>query len=193
MKLLSSTTTLLILLAACGGPSKPKAAAPTPAPMVETKPVVEEPPAPPEPPPPPPPMEWHASAQLAPVKGSKMPAVDVVFFQVEGEAGRARSSGAFEKLKAGKYHLVVHQGSECGAKASKAGGTLFDLSAEQLLVATRKEAPSFDVQSATIALDGEGSIVGHALVLPADKRGKLGAAVACGVIVGDAAAAATDE
>jgi hypothetical protein len=58
----------------------------------------------------------------------------------------------------------------------------------------RRELPSIDVESGALPLDGDSSIIGKALVLHADRRGKLGKAVACGLIVatGDGEGAAIE-
>lgn len=182
MKLHLVSTMPFVFLLACGGSSKKPVAA-KPQPTVTVKPVQKKPPPEPEPPPPPPPpKEWHATASVAAVKGVKMPAFEIAFDQTEGEPGRAHTSGAIEKLKAGTYRLVVHEGGTCGPKGDKAGAALVDLTQDAPLVATRKAFPSVDVESSAIALDGDGSIVGKAIVLHADKRGKPGKAVACGVI-----------
>jgi hypothetical protein len=173
----------LVFLLACGGTTTKKHVTVV-KPMPAARPVVKKPPPPPEPPPPPPPpMEWHATVRLEPVKGVRMPGFEIAFVQVEGEATRARTTAAIDKLKAGSYHLVVHDGSECGKKGEKVGAALIDLSADALLVAKKKELPSLDVESGALPLDGDSSIVGHAVVLHADKRGKLGKAVACGLVV----------
>lgn len=182
MKPSTFSTMSLVLLVACGGGAKPKPAAPRPtAPAPVARPV--EPAPEPAAPPPPPPMEWRASAQLAPLKGVKMAVVNVVFLQTEGESTSARSSTALDQLKAGSYHLAIHQGGECGPRATKIGALLVDLSAGALLVATKHAAPSIETNSVAIALDGDASIIGHTLVLHADKRGKPGKPVACGVVV----------
>ncbi|HVV86031.1 MAG TPA: hypothetical protein VHE35_23385 [Kofleriaceae bacterium] len=173
-----------LVLAGCGG-SKPKPATPAPVdPMPATTPAVEETePAPaPDPEPPPPPQQWQASAELVPIKGVKMPSFQIAFVQTEGESTHVRSAAAIEKLKKGSYHLVVHQGTDCGAKAAKAGVAMVDLTESNLLVATKTDMPSVDLENGATPLDGEGSIVGHALVLHADKHGKIGSAVACGII-----------
>jgi hypothetical protein len=181
------------LLVACGG-GKPRPAAPAPKPQPVARPVARKPPPAPEPPPPPPPpMEWFATARLDPVKGVRMPSFEIAFFQVEGEATRARTAAPIEKLKAGSYHLVVHEGGECGPKANKTGAVLVDLSQDGLVVAKRKQAPTIDVQSVAIPLDGEGSIIGRALVLHADKRGKPGNPVACGIVAAQGGGGDGDE
>lgn len=186
MKLPVLSTMSLVVVAACGGAAAPEPAAPRPAPKPAVRPVEATPVREPEPPPPPPPpMEWYASVRLAPVKGVRMAPVELALFQVEGESTRVRSLAPFG-VKAGTYHLVVHEGSECGPKGNKAGAVGLELTQDQPLVATRKVAPSVDLESRAIALDGEGSIVGHALVLHGDKRGRLGNPVACGVVVAGA-------
>jgi Cu/Zn superoxide dismutase len=183
-------TTILIsilAIAACGGkkpepkePAEPKEAAAEPAPAAETKPAEAEPPPAPEPPPPPTPKTWHAQAQLAPVKGAKLKGATVTFTQQEGGPVSVASTGWFDGIKAGKYHLLVHQNSDCGANATKAGKPI---SGADIPFAAAKGMDALAVdQVATIQLDGDTAIVGHTLVLHDDKRGKPGKALACGAI-----------
>ncbi|HEX7837423.1 MAG TPA: hypothetical protein VF469_08170, partial [Kofleriaceae bacterium] len=124
------TTLLISILAivACGGkkppPAEPKEpepeAAATPAAAGEDKPATEPEPAP-EPPPAPAPRASKAQADLAPNKGVRLKGTTVTFTQQAGQPVAVASAGWFEGLKAGKYHLVVHQGADCGKNAAKAG------------------------------------------------------------------------
>ena len=178
----------ILAIAACGG-KKPAPAQPTvpedsdsdsPPPVAETKKPPLEPAEPPAPPPPPPPKSWHAKADLAPVKGAKIKAATVTFAQEEGQQVAVGSTGWFTGMKAGKYHLVVHEAAACGPNATKAGKPM--ASADIPFTAT-KGMDSLSVGNvAAIQLDGDGAIVGHTLVLHDDKKGKPGKALACGAI-----------
>jgi hypothetical protein len=167
----------LLAIAACGGTkSEPAEPAPPPEQVAEPAP----PPAPPpEPEPPPPPMSWTAQAEMTPVKGAKIKGATVMFSQTEGKPVAVTSTGWFEGIKSGKYHLVVHEAAECGpnaTKVGKAGG------ADIQFVAT-KGMDAIDAEPVdTIQLDGDGTIVGRTLVLYDDKKGKPGKAMACGSI-----------
>lgn len=182
-------TTILIsilAIAACGGKKpapkepEPKEAEAEPPPPAETKPAEPEPAPAPEPPPPPPPKTWHAQAQLTPVKGARLKGATVTFSQQEGQPVSVASTGWFDGIKAGKYHLLVHQNSECGANASKAGKPI---AGADIPFAAAKGMDALSVDSvASIQLDGDTAIVGHVLVLHDDKRGKPGKALACGPI-----------
>ena len=185
------TTMLISILAfaACGGGKKPapkapeeaKEAEPEPAPVAD-KPAEPEPPPAPEPPPPPPPKTWHAQAQLTPVKGAKLKGATVTFSQQEGQPVSVASTGWFDGIKAGKYHLLVHQNSDCGANATKAGKPI---AGADIPFAAAKGMAGLDVaQVNAIQLDGDTAIVGHTLVLHDDKKGKPGKALACGPIAG---------
>lgn len=175
----------ILAIAACGGskppPEEPKEPEPEPAPAPEAKPAPEPEPAPaPEPPPPPPPKTWHAQAQLAPVKGVRIKAATVTLSQQEGEAVTLGSTGWFDGIKPGKYHLIVHEGAECGPNATKVGKAMFAADVP-FMVAKGTDALSVG-QVASIQLDGDGAVVGHTLVLHEDKKGKAGRALACGPI-----------
>jgi Cu/Zn superoxide dismutase len=177
----------ILAIAACGGskppPAEPKEPEPEPAPAPEAKPAPEPEPAPaPEPPPPPPPKTWKAQAQLAPVKGVKIKGVTVTFSQQEGEAVSIASAGWFDGIKPGKYHLIVHEGADCGANAAKAGKPMFGADVP-FMAAKGSEALEVG-QIASIQLQGDGAIVGHTLVLHDDKKGRAGKALACGPIAG---------
>jgi hypothetical protein len=142
--------------------------------------VVEEEEAPP---PPPPPQHFSARAELAPVKGVKLAPTAVLFYQTEDEPAQVQAETPFEGLKAGTYHLVVHEGGECGKNAALAGG-IWDVAEESRLqiVATRKTAATLPESTLDLMLYGEDTIVGRTLVLHADKKGAPGKPVACGAI-----------
>jgi hypothetical protein len=175
-----------LAIVACGGGKKPPPAAPKEpepepaAPVAETKPAPEPEPEPaPEPPPPPPPAALHAQAELAPVKGVKIKAVTVTFTQQGTDPVAIGSTGWFDGIKAGKYHLVVHGGDACGAKAGKPMGS-------DIAFTATKSTDSLTVAPVALSIEGEGAIVGHPLVLHADKKGKPGKALACGMIAAGA-------
>jgi hypothetical protein len=173
----------ILAIAACGGkksaPAKPKEPDPDSAEAENKKPAPE--PAEPEPPPPPPPPKsWHAQAELAPVKGVKMKAATVTFAQEEGQPVTVGSTGWFDGIKAGKYHLVVHDGTDCGPNATKAGKPM---AGADMPFAVAKGTDTLDVgKPDAIQLSGDAAIVGHTLVLHDDKKSKPGKALACGAI-----------
>jgi hypothetical protein len=178
-------TTILIsilAIAACGGKkSAPVMPEPEPAP-----PVAETPPEPaaPEPAAPPPPKMWKASAELTPVAGQKLKGATVTFAQTEGQPAVAvGSTGWFEGIKSGKYHLVVHESSECGVNAAKAGKPLAATASTEIGFTAAKGMDALDIGSVEgVTLDGDATIIGHTLVLHEDKKGKPGKALACGAI-----------
>jgi hypothetical protein len=167
----------LLAVAACGGKKSAPAEPQEPEPTAEAPPPAPEPP--PEPEPPPPPKSWHAQAELSPVRGAKISGATVTFAQTEGKPVTVGSTGWFEGIKSGKYHLVVHEAAACGpnaTKVGKAGGGDIEF------VAT-KGMDAIDVAPIdAIQLDGDGTIVGRTLVLYDDKKGKPGKALACGPI-----------
>ena len=166
----------VVALVACGGkssePAQPKPEPPPPAP--EPKPEPE-----PEPPPPPPAKQWHAQAEMTPVKGAKFKGATVTFVQTDGKPGvKIGSTGWFEGIRSAPYHLVVHDGKDCGPNGTKAGKP----GAEIQFVATAG-MDALDVDDSTaIQVDGDATIVGRTLVLHEDKQGKPGKALACGAI-----------
>jgi hypothetical protein len=180
-------TTILIsilAIAACGGkkaaPVAPQEPEPETAPVAETTP---EPPAEPAAPPPPPPKEWKATAELTPVKGQKIKGATVTFAQTEGQPVAVGSTGWFEGIKSGKYHLVVHESPECGANAAKAGKPMAATAAAPIGFTAAKGMDALDVGTVEgVSLDGDSTIIGHTLVLHEDKGGKPGKALACGAI-----------
>jgi len=183
------TTILLSILAiaACGGkkpaPEAPKtpdetgdSAGPPPGPTRKAAEPTPEPVAPP----PPPPKSWRAQAELKPVKGAKLKGATVTFAQEEGDATKVGSIGWFDGIKPGKYHLVVHEAADCGPNGSKAGKPM--AGGDVAFAAVKGESSLDVVPSSALPLDGSGAIVGHALVLHDDRRGKAGKALACGAI-----------
>ncbi|MCB9564265.1 MAG: superoxide dismutase family protein [Kofleriaceae bacterium] len=190
----------LFIVAGCGGASHKKTSSEPAPPPVAEEPEEEEEAEPPPPPPPPPPQQWHARAALTPVKGSKMKAAVVRFDQTEGEGVQIASEGPLAGLKAGTYHVVIHEGAECGKNAAKVGPAWAEAAAAVLTVtATKAEPGALEAGDVELMLDGETSIIGHTLVVHADKKGKVGAAEACGVIEpiadddGDADAGGDDD
>lgn len=185
------TTTLLSILAiaACGGkrpdprPPEEVLAEPDPPPAAEATAAKPEPPPEPEPPPaaPPPPTTWRAQAELTPVKGSRIKGATVTFSQEEGQPVAVASTGWFAGLKAGKYHLLVHQNAGCGANATRAGKPI---AGAAIPFAAARDTAALEVAPvSSLQLDGDAAIVGHTLVLHRDRRGKPGKALACGPIV----------
>lgn len=180
------TTILLsvLALAACGGkkppPAEPKEPEPAPAPVTEAKPAPEPEPAPAPPPAPPAPKTLYAQAQLAPVKGAKIKGATVTFTQEGDQPVAVGSTGWFDGIKPGKYHLVVHESSDCGPNATKAGKPM--AAADVPFVAAKGMDALAIAQVAQIQLQGDGSVAGHSLVLHDDKKGQPGKALACGAI-----------
>jgi len=188
----------VLVLAACGGkrPGAEEPKEPAESEEVEPEPAAaataagEKAPAPepepaPAPPPPPPPKSWRAQAALTPVRGSRIKAATVTFAQQEGQPVTIASSGGFAGIRAGKYHLVVHQAAACGPNASKAGKAMAGASVG---FTAAKGMDALEVTgSEVMQLAGDAAIVGHTLVLHDDKRGKPGRSLACGPI------AAADE
>jgi len=178
------TLVIALAIAACGGggkkaADKPKDEAPTEAKADSPKPEEKVEEKAPEPAKPPPPKMWHAKADLAPVKGAKVKPSSITFSQEEGKP-TAVAAASIDGLKPGKYHLMVHESKDCGTNASKAGKVM---GAADVGFEVKKGAPgSVDDSGSTLALGGDDSVVGHALVLHDDAKGKPGKAEACGVI-----------
>jgi hypothetical protein len=135
-----------------------------------------------EPPPPPPPMQWYAKVTLAAVKGSTMKPTVLRFEQTDGEGVRATSDEPLQGLKAGTYHLVFHEGDVCGKNAKSAGAAWAEAGAAITFEVVKGEPAVVDQADLELMLDGELSIVGHALVVHADKKGKADKPLACGVV-----------
>lgn len=146
--------------------------------------VAPEPVPEPEPEPPPPPQRWAAEAALTAVKGSKLKPTTIRFTQTEGESTHVVALAPLAGLKPGTYHLVVHEGSECGKNAKGAGAPWPEAMRVDLqVVVTKKQPGALDEPDVAMPLDGDASIIGRTLVVHADKKGQPAAAVACGPIV----------
>jgi Cu/Zn superoxide dismutase len=131
-------------------------------------------------------MEWWASAEIVPFKGVRMSPVSIVFFQAEGSPTRARSEESVQRLRPGTYHLVVHTRGDCGSRASSAGPPLDGGTTFAPIVVPRKgPSPAVASDDLPFALAGDDTVTGHALVLHADRHGRPGKPIACGLIVPD--------
>jgi Cu/Zn superoxide dismutase len=193
--------TAFMFAAACGGGSEKKTTpdpatsmtdpnAPDPSAPVEPTPTPEPVK---EPEPPPPPKVWKARASLAMVSGTKQAPAVIVFTETEGQATSVTSDSWFVGLKPGSYHLVIHEGAECGKKAAGAGKAWAMAADVALAFEVTKDSPgNIDVGTA-LKVDGADTVAGKTLVLHDDKKGKPGKAVACGPITVDADAAAAAE
>jgi hypothetical protein len=177
---------VLVAPACGGGQSGPK---PPPPPPEEE--IVSIPAAKPdrEPDPEPAPVEaaareWHARAELAPVKRAKLKRGVVMMSQIEGEG--MSLTIAFAGVKAGRYHFVVHEGSTCGKNATAAGRAWAAAAGVDLRVqVARKSKGPITKTDVALTLGGDDTIVGRTLVLHADKKGKPHKVLACGVIIAD--------
>jgi len=177
----------MLVVVACGGkkpaPEPPKEPEPATAPVAEAPPAAAPAPAPqpaPEPPAPPAPKTWHAHAQLNPVKGAKIKGALVTFAQQEGQPVAVGSTGWFDGIKPGKYHLIVHDGAACGPNASKVGKPM---AGADIAFTAAKDMEGLEIAQVNgLQLDGTTAIVGHTLVLREDRRGKAGKMLACGPI-----------
>jgi hypothetical protein len=104
----------------------------------------------------------------------------VTFTQEGDQAVAIGSNGWFDGIKPGKYHLVVHEGADCGPNATKAGKPM---GAADVLFPADKGMDALSLPQVTqIKLQGDGAAIGHTLVLHADAKGKPGKAMACGAI-----------
>jgi hypothetical protein len=167
----------VVALAACGG-KKSEPAEPKPEPAPAPAPPAPEPAPEPPPPPPPPPKSWNAEAELTPVKGAKIKGTTVTFAQTEGRPTAVASKGWFDGIKSAPYHLVVHDGAACGPNGTKAGKPGTDIPFTATGGMDRLDVGEME----SLQLDGDGTIVGHTLVLHDDKKGKPGKVLACGPI-----------
>jgi Cu/Zn superoxide dismutase len=168
---------LMACVVACGGGGKKKVEE-APPPVVEKK--VEEPPPAPEPEPPPVPKSYSAKAALTPVKGAKIEGGTVTFMQEEGSDTKVSSD--FSGLKKGTYHLVIHDGTECGPNGTKAGAPWKGGEAVKLMFKAGGDAAGNIDESVKLMLNGAAPIVGQTLVLHDDKKGTPGKMLACGTI-----------
>lgn len=169
---------LVMCVVACGGGSK-KQVEEAPPPVVEKK--VEAPPPEPEPEPPPVPKSYSAKAAMTAVKGAKLEGGTVTFTQEEGSDTNVSSD--FTGLKKGTYHLVIHDGTECGPNATKAGPAWKGGEAVKLSFKVGGDnAGNIDESGVKLMLGGVAPIIGQTLVLHGDKKGTPGKALACGTI-----------
>lgn len=169
---------LIACLVACGGGGKKKVEEPPP---VVEKDKKEEPPPPPEPAEPAVPKSYSAKAALTPVKGAKVGGGTVTFTQQEGADTSVSSD--FSGLKKGTYHLVIHDGSECGDNGAKAGGPWKGGEAVKLTFKVGGDNPgNIDESGVKLMLSGVAPIVGQTLALHDDKKGAPGKMLACGTI-----------
>lgn len=172
---------LLTILIACGGSKKPVAEE-TP-PVAETKPVEkQEAEAPPPAAEPAVPKTKGAKAALTPLKGAKQPPGTVTFAQGDAEETTNITSD-FEGLRPGTYHLVIHDGSECGDNGDKAGGPWKGAESISLAFKVGRGQPgNLDESGVKLMLSGVAPIVGQTIMLHEDKKGQPGKAIACGTI-----------
>lgn len=117
------------------------------------------------------------SVPMAPVSGSKMKPIEVSLKQVDDAT--TVTAGFFQGLKPGLYHFVVHDKGDCSHKAARAGKAWAGAAALDLSMKIDASGGNIDESGLPIKVVDLG---GHALVLHADKKGKPGKAVACGVI-----------
>jgi hypothetical protein len=193
----------VVFAAACGGSGTPTNTTPEPMPATADPAAPAADPAPlPEPvaekqaeppPPPPPPQVWKARASLAMVSGTKQAPAIIVFTETEGQAATSVTSDSwFVGLKPGKYHLVIHEGADCGKKAKGIGNPWAKAVEGGLTLGfeVTKDSPgNIDVGTPAVKVGGADTVAGHTLVLFDDKKGKAGKAVACGPITANADAA----
>ena len=126
------------------------------------------------------PKRIYAKAALSPVRGSRLKRILVSFTQ-RGNADTTVETGAFTNAMPGTYWLVIHDGSACGANASKAGPVW--PGADVMRVVIRRDlSGGLETTELDLSLDGDAGAISHALVLHDDKKGKPGKALACGVI-----------
>lgn len=169
------------LCVGCGGS---KSATGVAEPVAEVRPPKPAEPA--EPAAPPPAAEtavaksMGAKAALTPVKGAKQPPGVVTF--THGASGTSVTSD-FSGLPKGHYHLVIHDGTDCGPNATQAGAPWKGAEAVKLGFTVGGDADgNVDESGVALSLDGVAPIIGQTLVLHDDKKGAPGKALACGTI-----------
>jgi Cu/Zn superoxide dismutase len=167
----------LASLASCGGSTKPVE---EPPPVVETQ--REAPPAPTPAPASEPAASKNlgAKAALQPVKGAKQPPGTVTLTQASDVTSVVSD---FEGLRPGRYHLVIHDGTECGENATKAGDAWKGAEGVKLsFVVGSGEAGNLEESGVALKLDGVAPVIGQTLALHDDKKGQPGKILACGTI-----------
>jgi Cu/Zn superoxide dismutase len=117
---------------------------------------------------------------MTPVKGAKLEGGTVTFMQEEGSDTKVSSD--FSGLKKGTYHLVIHDGSECGPNATKAGAPWKGGEVVKLMFKVGGDNAGNIDESVKLMLGGVAPIIGQTLVLHDDKKGTPGKALACGTI-----------
>lgn len=133
------------------------------------------------------PRRWSARAEIDPIKGSKAETAFFGFMQFEGERPTLMTSSPVKGLSSGKYHLVIHEGRDCGEDAKEAGAAWpgsFDFE-----ITRKPGGTSFELHDVDATLDGPHSVIGHTLVLHADAKGKVGKVLGCGAIFSSTTAA----
>ena|ERR1041385_3661857 len=175
---------VLVLVVGCGGGHKKVEEPPTAAPMEKPEGTEANEAGSAEAPPPAEPAvgkNLGAKAALQPLKGAKQPPGTVTFSQTEGQDTNVTSD--FEGLRAGTYHLVIHDGSECGDNGEKAGGPWKGGEGVVLkFTVGRNEPGNLDESGVKLMLSGVAPIIGQTIELHEDKRGQPGKAIACGTI-----------
>jgi Cu/Zn superoxide dismutase len=167
---------------ACGGRAGPPAPPAPPEEEIVRIPSIQKEPEPE--PPPPPPEQWAARVELTPVKRAKMKKGAVKLWQTEGAP--LSLMAAFDGLKPGRYHFVIHEGTECGKDARQVGAPWGPAAAVGLPIEVqRKGRDAIEMSGVALTLGGEEAIVGRTLVLHDDKRGTPHKAIACGVIAAE--------
>ena len=170
---------LIAFVVACGGGSKKKVEEPPP--VVDQKKEAEPPPPAEQPAEPAVPKSYSAKAALTPLKGVKLDGGTVTFTQQEGQDTAVTSD--FSGLKKGTYHVVIHDGSECGDNGSKAGGPWKGGEGVKLVFKVGGDNPgNLDESGVKLMLNGVAPIIGQTLALHDDKKGAPGKMLACGTI-----------
>lgn len=169
---------VMALVVGCGGSEAKPAEEPVSAMKREAAPA--EPSEPPPPAEPAVPKARAAKAALEPVKGAKQPPGTVTFTQ-DGSGTSVTSD--FSGLPRGRYHLVIHDGTECGPNATQAGAPWKGAESVKLTFSVGGDEPgNLDETGTSLMIDGVAPIVGQTLVLHDDKKGAPGKALACGTI-----------
>jgi hypothetical protein len=78
---------------------------------------------------------------------------------------------------------VIHDGTECGPNATKAGAPWKGAEAVKLMFKVGGDEPgNIDESGVALSLDGVAPIIGQTIVLHDDKKGAPGKTLACGTI-----------
>jgi len=126
----------------------------------------------------------YAKAALAPNNGMKLKPFKVSFRSQETVGNANVFADSIDGLEPGTYHLVIHEGENCGNNAVKAGPPWAGTSNVDIRIVIGGDLSSgLKVNQARIVLVGDAAIIGHTLVLHQNRGGKPGNAIACGPIV----------